>query len=64
MNSARVALLKDTQEQVFSEELERLHVGERVHKKWSLWKLSPMLADDGLMNVKGRLQNSELSFDE
>ena len=57
-------LLKKVQEQEFPDELRALRQGQSVSRSSPLFKLTPYIADDGLLRMEGRLQFSQLSFDE
>ena len=57
-------LLQKVQEQEFPDELRALMQGQSISKSSPLFKLTPYIADDGLLRMEGRLQFSHLSFDE
>lgn len=55
-------LLRRVQEEEFGTELAVLRAGRPISKRSPLLRLSPMLASDGLLRVKGCLQNSQFSY--
>ena len=61
---AKTSLFKDDQRRYFSEELAVLSRDEPVPASSSIASLSPYLGTDGLIRVRGRLQFSDLSFNE
>ena len=64
LQDAQRLLFQKVQEQEFSDELWALKQGQSVSKSSPLFKLTPYIADDGLLRMEGRLQFSHLSFDE
>ena len=64
LQDARRLLLQKVQKQECPDELRALRQGQSVSKSLLLFKLTPYIADDGLLRMKGRLQFSHLSFDE
>ena len=60
---ARVTLFRLVQTESFPREIETLRKGKAVPASSPIFRLSPFLADDGLLHVGGRLQFSELSFE-
>ncbi|MEE4247202.1 MAG: hypothetical protein V2I33_17455, partial [Kangiellaceae bacterium] len=62
--AAKVILLKEEQKRCFSAEYEMLLRGQGLHKGSPLFKLNPTKDTDGLLRMKGRLQRSDLSYDE
>ena len=64
LQDARRLLLQKVQEQEFPDELRALRQGQSISKSSPLFKLTPYIADDGLLRMEGRLQFSHLSFDE
>ncbi|XP_049883593.1 uncharacterized protein LOC126379074 [Pectinophora gossypiella] len=60
LTTATERIIKDVQEQCFSEDIERLKKGIPISQKSNLLKLTPYLDDKGLLRVKGRLTNSML----
>lgn len=63
LESARKALLRLAQADCFAAELAALRSGKEVSASSPIRRLSPFL-DDGLLRVRGRLQFSELSYEE
>ncbi|XP_053686518.1 uncharacterized protein LOC128736060 [Sabethes cyaneus] len=55
--------LGHTQQQHFSGELSRLQLGLSVERNSPLYQLSPFLDGNGVVRVGGRLQQSDLSYD-
>ena len=64
LTEAKTSLFKDDQRRYFSEELVVLSRDEPVPASSSIASLSPYLGTDGLIRVRGRLQFSDLSFNE
>ena len=64
LHSALLLLLRHVQELHFSSELSSLRAGQSVPKSSKLFSLSPFLADDGLLRIKGRLEKSLLPYEE
>ena len=62
--SARHDLLREAQRQAYAAEISSLCRGKTVAKQSSLYRLTPYLDEDGLLRVRGRLQQSELSHEE
>ena len=59
-----LALIRDEQADVFSDEIRLLHAGKALHRGSSLGKLTPFIDSDGLVRMTGRLQLSDLSYAE
>ena len=64
MQSAKLKLIGCVQRSFFLMEFEALRQGRYVPKTSSLYKLNPFIGEDQLLRVKGRLQFSDLKFDE
>lgn len=64
MSDAKVHLIRSIQKAEYRKEVGMLQKGTPVPKTSPLWKLSPMLGEDGLVKMKGRLQNAELEEGE
>ena len=64
MQSAQKCLIKNIQSCEFHTEMKAMEKGVLLPKTSSLTKLSPFLAEDGLLRVQGRLQFSSLSYSE
>jgi hypothetical protein len=64
LSEAKVEVFKQVQRFAFPEEYACLSRDKPVSKGSSIRKLNPFLDDAGLMRVKGRLQLSELSYEE
>lgn len=56
-------LIRDIQEECFSEEISRCRQGEPVPKGSRLVKLVPFLDDDQILRVRGRLRFANLMYD-
>ena len=61
---AKQCLIRAEQENVFSAELDALRKGRTIPKCSPLVKLSPFVAEDGFLCIQGRLQFSQLSWEE
>ena len=64
LSVAKMLLFKQSQRQAFQEEFKLLKQGKTVSRGSALSKLTPFVDKDGLLRVKGRLQMSELSYEE
>jgi hypothetical protein len=64
ITSAKIMVFQLEQKEAFASEFDCLDSGKAVPKQSPLKKFNPFLDTDGLMKVKGRLQFSNLSFDE
>jgi transposase InsO family protein len=65
LQEAERLLLRQSQARSFPDELSALQAGRSLPKSSRLIKLDPMLYDDELLRVRGRLgASTELSFDE
>ena len=63
LNKGKVTLLEQVQRLSYESELSSLQDGRTVSKGSSLHKLSPILGEDGLLRVGGRLQFAGLAED-
>lgn len=59
IDKAERLLVRAVQEESFSEELARLRRGDSVQKGSALWKLMPIIGQDGIMRVNGRIDRAE-----
>lgn len=57
-------ILAENQRHFFDTEILDLKNGKTVSRSSPLFKMKPFLGEDGLLRMKGRLQCSELSFNE
>ncbi|XP_076661053.1 uncharacterized protein LOC143364799 [Halictus rubicundus] len=64
INRANNKIIKLTQETAFREELNDLKSGHALSTKSKLLCLTPFLDENGLLRVGGRLQNSNLNFNQ
>lgn len=64
MVQAKLVLTQSVQRQAFPQEMRVLEQGGAVSRKSQLYKCTPYLDEDGLMRMKGRLDRSELTFNE
>ena len=62
LQRAKFTLIKEVQSDAYSKEIELLEQGKAILKGSSLNKLDPFLDESGLLRIKGRLENAELSF--
>ena len=56
--------VRETQRERFSEELTTLIAGGSVLRSSPLWRLSPFVDSDGILRVDGRLEMSNLPYDD
>ena len=61
---AKTNLFKFIQLQAYPEEMTALKQKSTVHKTSKIAQLSPMMGEDGLLRIKGRLQLSDLAYEE
>ena len=61
---AKITLIRRVQQEAYGFEFSVLKEGQEVSKSSSLYKLSPYMGKDNLLRVTGRLQASQLSFEE
>ena len=61
LQKAEIAILKYVQGQSFTEEITALKSQQAVRRSSSTYRLSPMIRDDDLLCIEGRLRNSNLS---
>ena len=64
METAEALLIKQAQRTAFGDDMSRLERGEPLPRDSRLKKLDPMLTDDGLLRVRGRLTSVDRPFDE
>ena len=64
LQTAKQCLICAEQENAFSAELDALRKGRKIPKCSPLVKLSSSVAEDGFLRVQGRLQFSQLSWEE
>lgn len=55
-------LLRDIQADSFAPEVSCLQAGQPLSRRSSILKLTPMLDDNGILRVKGRVHESDLSY--
>ena len=61
---AKTNLFRFIQLQAYPEEMTALKQKSTVHKTSKIAQLSPMMGEDGLLRIKGRLQLSDLAYEE
>ncbi|XP_055308877.1 uncharacterized protein LOC129572799 [Sitodiplosis mosellana] len=64
LNSAKKSIISFVQSQHFKKEKRILQSNGKEKMKSQLWKLKPFVDSEGLLRIRGRLQLSELSYDE
>ncbi|GFR71744.1 Gypsy retrotransposon integrase-like protein 1 [Elysia marginata] len=64
LEEGKLRLLLWMQNDFYSEEISDLQRGSPVKRSSSIAKLSPFLADNGLLRIKGRLDMAPLLYDE
>ena len=64
VTNAKVKLFGSVQKATYPREIEMLNQGQLVQKNSSLYRLNPFVGRDGLLRIKGRLQRSELPYEE
>lgn len=63
LQNALNILVKLSQQESFSREVERLNKGKSIGAKSSILSLNPFMDKNKIIRVGGRLQNAELNFD-
>lgn len=63
VKAAEVLIIKHSQSQSYSKEIERLAVNKPIHRDSSIRDLSPILDTEGVLRVGGRIRNGPLSYD-
>ena len=64
LTNAKLKILISIQKQDYNAEIECLKNGMNIPKTSDIYKLGPFIDSDGLLRVGGRLQFSDLSFEE
>ena len=64
LDRAKFMIIKNVQREVYEEELSRLNNSEVLPKTRLLLKLCPVIDNDGLLRVGGRLERASLSYEE
>ena len=64
ISRAKVNLFMSVQNKCYETEIKVLQQGKLIPKTSSLVKLNPFIGKDGLLRIKGRLQESDLTYDE
>ncbi|XP_035986523.1 uncharacterized protein LOC118560020 isoform X2 [Fundulus heteroclitus] len=63
MAKAKICVIKSVQSEYYKEELKCISEETKIPPSSSLWKLHPILDNDGLLRVGGRIAHSELGID-
>ncbi|XP_038155609.1 uncharacterized protein LOC119792853 [Cyprinodon tularosa] len=63
MAKAKICVIKSVQSEYYKEELKCISEETKIPPSSSLWKLHPILDNDGLLRVGGRITHSELGID-
>ena len=61
LQNAEVSILKCVQREAYHEEISAVRMQQGVKRFSSIFRLSPIMTDDGLLAIEGRLRNSCLS---
>lgn len=56
-------LLRTAQQEYYNKELTALNLGKKIPEKSPIESLNPILDQNGLLRVGGRLHNSELNYE-
>ncbi len=64
MLKAKVCIVKSVQNECYSEELKCINSGSNIPPSSSLWKLHPILDQNQLLGVGGRIEQSGRSMNE
>lgn len=57
-------VIRCVQREIFKEDISRLEKGQEVSKRTPLWKLNPIIDQEGLLRIGGRLSSADLPNDE
>ena len=60
---SKETLIRCTQKAYFQDEIKLLQKGSSIPKGSKLYPLTPFLDNTGIMRIKGRLENSDLSYE-
>ena len=63
ISQAKVEMFSCVQKEAYPREMFTLIQGKKLHKGSSLLKLDPFIDKEGLMRIKGRLENADMSFE-
>lgn len=58
LTRAKVCIVKSVQRGCYAEELKRIAAGSNISPSSCLWKLNPVRDSDGLLRVRGRIEES------
>ncbi|XP_044160670.1 uncharacterized protein LOC122945622 [Bufo gargarizans] len=64
LEQAKVAIIKCVQQEVFKEEIQNLLKKEEISRHSSLKKLNPILDEDGVLRIGGRLSAADMTIQE
>lgn len=64
VNQAVTVIIKAVQRDHFSKELHFLYKGAKISKQSTLWKLTPIVDEDGLVRVGGQISSTDTSWEE
>ncbi|KAJ8020731.1 hypothetical protein HOLleu_40400 [Holothuria leucospilota] len=62
LDESEVAIVKDAQRKVYSDEIKALAKGNTVYKGSPLFRHTPVLSSDGVIRIGGRLSKSDLAY--
>ena len=63
LQNAEIVLVKNVQSQYFHDEISNISVGKPVGKSSRIRDLLPVISEDGLLRVGGRVKNASVEFD-
>ena len=64
LSDSKVEVFRNVQRMAFSAEIKSIEKSEVLQRGSSLKKLDPFMGEDGLLRVQGRIQLSDLSYEE
>ncbi|RXN36772.1 hypothetical protein ROHU_002657 [Labeo rohita] len=64
LSKAKICIMKSVQNECYSEDLKCINSGSNIPPNSSLWKLHPILDQNQLLRVGGRIERSDLSMNE
>ncbi|KAK3889709.1 hypothetical protein Pcinc_006275 [Petrolisthes cinctipes] len=63
LSKAKVKLFQSVQLEAYSQEFEALSKGKAIPQNSPICKLDPFIGDDGLLRVKGRLEEADMLYE-
>lgn len=64
LSQSKTVIIRSVQQQAFKEELKCLGKGHKMPRRSTLERLNPIIDEEGLLRIGGRLSSADLSKDE